>query len=124
MHIVMLSDLETEGGAARAAARLATALSQAGHRVTRVVYQSQGGAKDWTTVELPVLQSPRRPVRIARRLVPASALGGWNRYEAAKTLDSTLRRLAPDVINVHNLHFAVKAGWSPHLLGVCLDHAP
>jgi glycosyltransferase involved in cell wall biosynthesis len=43
---------------------------------------------------------------------------------AAKRLRSELKRLRPDIINVHNLHAAAPWGWGPHLIEVCLEFAP
>ena len=47
MHIVMLSDYETQGGAAIAASRLAQSLCAAGQRVTRCVLYPDGKVHTW-----------------------------------------------------------------------------
>ncbi|HVG19126.1 MAG TPA: glycosyl transferase, partial [Blastocatellia bacterium] len=70
MHIVMLSDAETEGGAAIAASRLAQALLEAGQKVTRLVAFPDGKEHSWNTTSL--TNSHPLPIgrRIVRRLLP------------------------------------------------------
>ena len=70
MHILMLSDLETKGGAGIAAARLAKAMCRAGHRVTRLVATNDGRDHPWYTCVL----KPPLPLmrRVVRRLFTAS----------------------------------------------------
>lgn len=116
----MLSDAETQGGAAIAASRLAVSLREAGLKVTRIVNQPDGHTHEWETVPL----RPSRPVRALRRVLPG---GAWERVRTTLS-ESRLRRLfaqlRPDVINVHNLHGGAWAGWSPELIRVCAEHAP
>jgi glycosyltransferase involved in cell wall biosynthesis len=123
MHIVMLSDLEILGGAAIAASRLADALCQAGHRVTRLVNAADGQEHAWDTLQLCSHNSLSLTSRVTRRLY--RALGeNWVGHIVQKELSRALSRLRPDVINVHNLHVATSAGWSAGLLRICADHAP
>lgn len=120
MHIVMLSDTETQGGAAIAASRLAGAFVAAGHRVTRIVNAPDGGAHAWGTARL----RPSLPARALRRVLPGGAWE-WVRTNLAKRgLRRLLAELQPDVINVHNLHGAGWAGWTVELLRTCTAHAP
>jgi len=52
MHVVILSDLETQGGAAIAASRLTEALIEQGVRVTRIVGIPDGERHPWDTLVL------------------------------------------------------------------------
>jgi glycosyltransferase involved in cell wall biosynthesis len=118
MHVVILSDWETSGGAAIAASRLAEGLSRCGVRVTRVVGIADGNGHVWSTITEPkwkLLTS-----KILRRV----AMEGWLASLTSKWLDEILESLAPDVINVHNLHGATANAWSPNLLRVCAEYAP
>ncbi len=97
MHVVMLSDAETSGGAAIAASRLAEALIWTGVRVTRIVGYPDRQGHPWATRALKI------PLLVRQRL------------------QHLLMKLHPDIINVHNLH---GARWSPDLLAICARHAP
>ncbi len=116
MHIVLISDFETLGGAAISASRLAEALLCKGHRVTRMVYNSDKRVHPWATVNL----CPNIRARAVRRLLPSYV----KRSAALAQIDSALKTLRPDVINAHNLHGAMVYGWSPELVAVCGRHAP
>ncbi len=119
MHVVMLSDVETSGGAAIAASRLAEALVQAGVRVTRIVGYPDGQVHPWATQALRT-----RLWDIAALKALETVSGHFAIYARARLacqrLHDLLIKLRPDVINVHNLH---GAGWSPDLLAVCARHA-
>ena len=124
MHIVMLSDVETEGGAAIAASRLAQGLLDAGQKVTRLVAFADGKEHPWNTSTL-ISPHPRRlDRRILRRLLPAGPRKAWDESVIHDDLSVLLDSLSPDVINVHNLHKAASDNWSAELAGVCADHAP
>jgi glycosyltransferase involved in cell wall biosynthesis len=120
MHIVLLSDHETRGGAAIAACRLAAALAAAGHRVTRLAAAVDPGPHPWETIAL----TPSRLERLSTRVVPDAIRHLWLARGAGRQLRRALERLRPDLINVHGLHGAASLGWSPALAGVCAEHAP
>lgn len=109
MHIVMLSDFETRGGAAIAASRLANALAQTKNRLTRLVHTADGLPHAWHTQ--PLVNS--KIDRLLYRLVP--------QITTRQTLRRALFALKPDVINIHNLH---SANWSLDLIRVCAEFAP
>jgi glycosyltransferase involved in cell wall biosynthesis len=125
MHIVMLSDLETQGGGASVAVtRLAQMLCEMGYRVTRLVTQADHQMHPWQTE---VLAPPLAPThRIVRRLLPLFEKDRWDSYFAPivqRQLKNVLHNLQPDIINIHNLHSAVANGWSPTLMSICADYA-
>jgi len=128
MHIVMLSDIETLGGAAVAASRLATGLCQAGHRVTRVVWREDAETHPWETYVLKNWRKSNPAKRIIRKMVPSRLQNRWNKQDSIRTLQKALSRillrLSPDVINLHNLHGAAGAGWTHGLAQVCAELAP
>jgi len=120
MHIVMVSDLETQGGAAIAASRLAQALCHLGHKVTRIVNIGDGVEHNWRTAQLSFAPYDR----VAKRVVPSpifkTVAGRFYKIKLA----NILKTLKPDVINVHNIHCAAPLGWSPVLTETCLSWAP
>lgn len=120
MHIVMLSDLETTGGAAIAASRLAEALCGTEQRVTRIVAQHDRRQHPWATLEL----WPSLAGWAMRRMLPSA---GWRRFSTwsrCRQLAALLTDLRPDIINVHNLHNASLPGWTIDLVRVCAAYAP
>ncbi|MCI0376989.1 MAG: glycosyltransferase [Gemmataceae bacterium] len=124
MHVVMLSDHETAGGAAIAASRLAEALAR-NQRVTRLVFFPDGKAHPWRTIafcrEAPWKTLLRRGMRkLFRPKTPLPNSPGF----AAEQLRKSLRSLRPDVISLHNLHGAMPWGWGPELAAVCAEFAP
>jgi glycosyltransferase involved in cell wall biosynthesis len=123
MHIVMLSDMETRGGAAVAATGLAEALLRLGHCVTRIVDAADEKEHDWKTLRL--CQTTRSFFyRAAVRVLPLF----YQETASRKSLELRLRQmlvdLRPDVINVHNIHAASYANWSLALVAACADRAP
>jgi glycosyltransferase involved in cell wall biosynthesis len=126
MHVLMISDLETQGGAAVAASRLADALCQAGHQVTRLVHLSDRREHDWKTVRLTTNngQGPSLPLRVVRRLLPDEQRQAWDERDVLRHLREGLAELRPDVINIHNLHAAATHGWSLELVRACAAVAP
>jgi glycosyltransferase involved in cell wall biosynthesis len=123
MRIVMLSDLETQGGAAIAASGLAEAMCRAGHRVTRIVHAADRKEHSWSTIQLTPATSPFLPYRAAMRLLPGRYREVLSDRAVQRALSDLLTDLRPDVINVHNVHSATSANWSCDLLSVCVDHA-
>ncbi len=125
MHIVMLSDWETRGGAAVAASRLAAGLAAAGARVTRLVVFPDHQPHPWHTEYLGAPWFPlRRAVRRVTPLAARATLDRLARPAAEAALERALLRLRPDVVHLHNLHGGSGAGWSPRLLAVAGRHAP
>jgi glycosyltransferase involved in cell wall biosynthesis len=125
MHVVMLSDWETRGGAAIAASRLAAGLAARGARVTRLVVFPDGQPHPWRTERLAAPLFPLR--RAARRAAPLGARVALDRMAAPAAeaaLGRALARLRPDVVHLHNMHGGEGAGWSPRLLAVAARHAP
>lgn len=120
MRVALVSDLNW-GGAAIATMRLAEALARSS---VEIVWLS--GFVKQPTSSVPVRSViPNDPIyRARRRFTPEEA---WNRRLpsfAAERLERALRRAAPDVVNVHNLHMAGAEGWSPELLRACCAVAP
>jgi glycosyltransferase involved in cell wall biosynthesis len=125
MHIVMLSDWESRGGAAIAASRLAAGLCAAAGEVTRLVAYPDGAAHPWRTERLVAPGfAMRRLVRRGLPIGPRALLDRTATDRAAGALDRALARLRPDVVHLHNLHGGVGAGWSPQLIAVAAAHAP
>lgn len=116
MHIALISDFETYGGAAISASRLAEALLRKGHQVTRLVYNTDKREHPWKTVNL----CPNIRARAVRRILPSYL----KRRAALAQIQSALNTLRPDIINAHNLHGANLYGWCPELIGVCGKIAP
>ncbi len=121
MHIVMLSDWETQyGGAAISASRLAEAFIQSGHKVSRIVSLGDNQPHPWSTYQL----SPSTwgwglakifPERFASRLLIPDILRKFKRL---------LDDLQPDIIHIHNIHGAVSSFWNVELIRICGDYAP
>jgi glycosyltransferase involved in cell wall biosynthesis len=124
MHIVMLSDAETEGGAAIAASRLAQALVESGQRVTRVLAVPDGKDHVWKTVSLRMKYPTSLIARVMRRMLPAIQRQKRDRHVINRSLDTLFRDLSPDIINIHNLHIAAVENWSADLVQICARHAP
>lgn len=123
MRIVMISDLETSGGAAIAASRLADALARTGTEVIRIVSLPDSGNHRWTTVVLPWHFQEKVLRRATRKF--SNGLGMYVKTllvsSVCQRINGLMKELRPDVINIHNLH---AAGWGPELVSVCADHAP
>lgn len=117
----MLSDLEALGGAAIAASRLAAGLERAGHEVWRLVLQP--ALADGEAPRVRRLGARRAPERLASALpVVRRAVRG---VVARSALRDALHELAPDVVNVHNIHYAVTTGgWSIEHVVECVRAAP
>ncbi len=120
MHVVMLSDLEDSGGAAVAASRLADRLVRDGFRVTRIVHSESSKPQLWETVAL----DQDRTVSRLLRLLPERFRLVVRRNLVSRRLQQVLAELRPDVINVHNIHGALSAGWGLGLIEVCAEKAP
>ncbi len=128
MRICMLSDLETQGGAAIAASRLAQGLSEAGHEVTRIVAEPDGASHPWRTARLvPTRQRWLRGVfalsrnpNLSPALVEALLDPAYQRLVSGQ-LRRLLAEMRPQVINAHNLH---AARWGPQVIAEAARWAP
>jgi glycosyltransferase involved in cell wall biosynthesis len=119
----MRSELETRGGAAVAASRLAGGLCHARHEVLRVVCGADGGAHPWATHRLAEGSGGPLPLRIARYVAPAvAAAASQRRIEVG--IRQVIERWQPDVVNVHNLHGGGGAGWSLRMAATAASLAP
>lgn len=119
MHVAMVSDLESGGGAAVAAARLAEGLLAGGARVTRIVARPDGQSHAWETRE--VFVQDRLPGRFLRHFLSEEAADQSRGRLVQTQLAKVLEELQPDVINLHNIH---EAGWSPEIARTCRKVAP
>lgn len=119
----MISDKETQGGAAIAASRLAEALINFGHEVTRII----GVRKEFRN------QNPQWKVKFCNGFPfedtffqglekiswdIANTISG---IVISKRLNKILNELKPDIINIHNIH---GVHWTPEILLTCQKHAP
>jgi glycosyltransferase involved in cell wall biosynthesis len=121
MHIVMISDWETQhGGAAVAASRLANALAQEGHQVTRIVAVGDQQPHSWATVQL----SPSTWGWAVAKGLPQRVAGTILDPTIQRYLSSLLDKLKPDIINIHNIHGARSSYWGLELVSVCARFAP
>ncbi|MFO0968532.1 MAG: glycosyltransferase [Gemmataceae bacterium] len=124
MRILMLSDHETQGGAAVAASRLAEGLAER-HEVLRCVLNPDGETHPWSTRPLAGAGFlARQAFRLARRFLPVAWYRPGYRRAAFSRLKHVLDRFRPDVINVHNLHGGFERGWGTDLVDLCATHAP
>jgi glycosyltransferase involved in cell wall biosynthesis len=121
MRILMISDFESSGGAALAASRLAQGLVNLGHAVERIVAIPSSNGNPWGTHTISQLRTI--PRRVVRRAVPRLGVA-LDRAGTEKELARIVRHTRPDVINVHNVHYAQFAGWSEQMLRICAQHAP
>jgi glycosyltransferase involved in cell wall biosynthesis len=122
VHIAIISDAATPGGASSASVRLAETLNRLGERVTWIGPVEDTETRTW---EMRMLRPARLlPRRVARRLLSIPSREKWDGTAVQKLLDGFLRELRPDVIHVSNLHSATWAGWSEDLLRVCRRNAP
>lgn len=119
----MLSDMETQGGAAVAASRLASGLCLSGHEVTRVVCWPDGSTHLWQTERIVSGSDDSIRSRLVQRFAPKTARTGIETQVERAVLD-LIDRVRPDLINVHNLHGARGPGWSLRVVKVAAERAP
>lgn len=122
LHVLLVSDHETQGGAAVATSRLATALCEAGYRVTRLVAYPDQQPHPWATLPLALPRS--FGMKLAHRLTAPTGQEWWLRERIARQFSDTLASLRPDVINLNNLHGALGGGWSLTLARLSAQQAP
>jgi glycosyltransferase involved in cell wall biosynthesis len=124
VNIVMLSDHESQGGAAQSACRLAEALC-CYHQVTRVVLIPDGKPHPWRTEVLgPESRWATWLNHAPRKLWPGRFPWPHTPRHVGMRLRRLLMQLRPDVINLHNLHGGTAWGWSAQLAAVCAEVAP
>ncbi len=120
----MLSDHESLGGAAQSACRLAEALAER-HEVVRIVRFADGRPHPWRTKVIGTESCTGRWLRrVPRKLWPERFPYANTPAYVAGQLRGLLRRLRPDVMNLHNLHGAADWGWSVDLAAVAAEFAP
>lgn len=122
MKILMLSDFETDGGAAIVAERLATALSRRGHSISRVVYGADQEPHSWSRYRL--LPRNQLAYRTFRRSLSSPLADKADRVITRRSYAKILRRERPDVVNIHNLHGALDVGWSLDLVHESASNHP
>jgi glycosyltransferase involved in cell wall biosynthesis len=120
MHIVMVSDVEAEGGAAVAAGRFATAFVQKGHDVTMITLRPDSKPHAWRTIALPADWFSRTFARAFFHRVRSDV----SERRTLRRMSATVQSLQPDVINIHNIHNAYAYGWSSRLLHLFSTAAP
>jgi glycosyltransferase involved in cell wall biosynthesis len=114
----MISDLETLGGAAIAASRLAEGLLSQGAQVTRLVARRDRSAPPWRAIAWSDLFDE------SAAEVASSETGCVAEDDALAGLAELLERLQPDVVNLHNLHLGPWSAWTPRLIDICCRAAP
>ncbi len=105
MRYVLVSDVECRGGAGIAAGRLASALVARGHDVHWVAARPGTGQHAWHSVPFP----PARALRTLHGLVrrgPEALRWHLHGTLVERPLAHLLHSLAPDVVNLHNVHGA------------------
>ena len=120
LRILVLSDYQCAGGAAIAACRLLQGLAEAGTDVVHVTGRVASDETRWPVYHLGLLYRYQVLHALLTKCHPGLALK-LRESTTERHLDGLLRRLRPDVINVHNLH---GAAWSPRLVSLCARHAP
>jgi glycosyltransferase involved in cell wall biosynthesis len=121
MKLLILSDLESTGGAGIACRRLTEGMLRLGVHCVRAVGAFDGGAAD----------QPKLLLTQGRRLEGVTALAsafgfkttaGWLASSGMRRqLRAAILRERPDAIHIHNLH---KAGWDIGMVEECALHAP
>lgn len=124
MRVVLVSDLETRGGAAVAASRLAEGLLREGVEVIRLVAEADGQRHPWRTVTEPGRFRRTRCRRLANRVLPDAWVRALMTNDTRARLRQTLRHLQPDILHLHNYHWAFYAAWPLDLPRLCREVAP
>jgi glycosyltransferase involved in cell wall biosynthesis len=120
MRVIILSDTETAGGAAIATSRLASALTMEDVEVIRIVGNADGNDHPWTTIPIQMLLYEQMALAITARISQQMATR-LKTFIVSRRLDTLLRNIRPDIINVHNLH---GVDWGIGLIHVCSRNAP
>jgi len=122
MRIAVVSDYETNGGAAIAATRLLREFAREGHEIRRFVFSPDKQRYGWT-VDLGGPLPSSLPFRLVRKIAPR-AVSYWMHGRSLRDLRKALIEFAPDVIHIHNLHSAWWTGAPNEVLHVCREVAP
>jgi glycosyltransferase involved in cell wall biosynthesis len=121
MHVVIISDFESGGGAAIATNRLAQGLITAGCKVSRIVFSKDECSHPWNSIALGSLSLSARAML---RFLPKSHKVQFLKERNTLRLKRILAALKPDIVNMHNIHGAQQHGWSSKLADVSCRYAP
>jgi len=127
MRVAVLSDFETQGGAAVATSRALAALAARGHEIHRIVCRPLPAATTphpWHTHPLHWRTCRSTSSRVLRKLLPAAARQRSDQIVVERALESLLAKIKPDVIDICNIHSALSGGWSDRLLPLASKYAP
>lgn len=124
MRVVLVSDLESRGGAAIATTRLAEGLHREGADVIRLVAEGDGQKHPWRTLVVPGRFRRTLRCRLQNRFLPDPWVRVLEEPGTRQRLRKTLLALQPDLIHLHNYHWAFYAAWPLDLPRICRDIAP
>ncbi len=111
MKIALISDLECEGGAAQATTSLAVSLLQAGHDVLRIVARADHPNPRWKRTVVAGAWAGSLVSRACCKFLPADKRKKLYASLTTRKIIKTLNNFEPDVINIHNYHWALEPGW-------------
>ena len=115
-------DQEAHGGAGIAAARLSGALNQAGHEVHCLTARPSGQRHPWKSWHLRLRSREEAFWLMVSRAPGASAAAKRLRHgRLNRVLHTLLQTIKPDVVNLHNLHWA---DWPVSFLNTSSEIAP
>ena len=127
MNILVVSDFETQGGAAIAMRRVGDAIATLGHSLYYVVCRADAAhpfaASDHTDA-LHWRSETSTLNRLARRFMTPEGRRALDQRAVERSFAGVLERVKPDAINFSNIHNAVSAGWSDRLLPIASRFAP
>jgi glycosyltransferase involved in cell wall biosynthesis len=124
MRVLILSDHEFAGGAAMMGTRLSEALAERGHDVHRVVCKPGSGPRSWRVYNIHRRNVCGLPYKLLRPLLPEPQAEPYERRCVEQAFARIIDRVAPDVIDVHNIHAGRRAGWTDGLVRIAADLAP
>ena len=120
MRVIILSDTETAGGAAIATSRLASALTMENVEVIRIVGSADGNEHPWTTIPIQMLLHEQMALAVTAKISQQVA-ASLKTLILSRRLNTLLRNIRPDIINVHSLH---GVDWGIGLIYVCSRNVP
>jgi glycosyltransferase involved in cell wall biosynthesis len=120
MRVIILSDTETAGGAAIATSRLASALTLENVEVFRIVGSADGNEHPWTTIPIQMRLHEQMALAVTAKISQQLA-ASFKTFILSRRLNTLLRNIRPDIINVHNLH---GVDWGVALVDICSRNAP
>lgn len=127
MNILVVSDFETQGGAAIAMRRVSDAIAGLGHNVQYVVCRTDAARSPVVPRQTDVLHwrsGTSAFGRLARKFLQPAGRISSDQQIVERSFVRILGRVKPDVINFSNIHNAVSAGWSERLLPIASRFAP